>query len=448
MFAIFLLIGSLVSVSAPEKVAFFGDSITEGGRYLTHMQLFSALRHPGEGVECYNVGKSGDTSKGGLTRWGWDGKPVAPDRVFVMFGMNDSQCSTLPTAAPTNAADAVRREGIVSNYRQNMDALLDLIGKDCPNVTVMTPTPYDQYGPQKCKPSLGGNEPMLTDFARIVRELAAKKGLKTVDLHRPMTEILTTHPEAGLIGDDRVHPTDAGQYLMACLCLEATGADPFVEQTTVDAAGRDAFAFDYAPKALPLPVTGLYKAIEKVWPVTERLNRELLTVKNLPVGRYVLKADGREIGRYSEAEFAAGVNLALLDTPNARCAARAECLRARLHRIVSDFRSVIYLVRWMEDAKVAHTDKAALAKFFANQREKAKTLSWGGWHRHCVDLLERMLPQWDALKAEERETRAALREICPVKSRFALEAVEDDPLRDETPSSSKEKHAKAICREG
>ena len=87
-----------------EKIAFFGDSITEGGRYLTHMQLFSALRHPGEGSECYNVGKSGDTAKGGLSRWGWDGKSVGADRVFVMFGMNDSRRSTLPTSAPTNAA--------------------------------------------------------------------------------------------------------------------------------------------------------------------------------------------------------------------------------------------------------------------------------------------------------------------------------------------------------
>ena len=420
-----LAICAVAAAFVPGKVAFFGDSITEGGRYLTHMQLFSALRHPGEGVECHNVGKSGDTAKGGLTRWSWEGRPVAADRVFVMFGMNDSKRSTLPTAAPTNAADVVRREGIVSSYRQNMDALLDLIGKDCKNVTVMTPTPYDQYGPQTCKPFLGGNEPMLTDFARIVRELAAKRGLKTVDLHKPMTDLLKAHPEANLIGGDRVHPTDAGQYLMACLCLEATGADPFVEQTTVDAAGRGTFDFTYAPKALPLPITDLYRAIEKVWPVTERLNREMLLVTNLPSGRYALKADGREIGRYSAAELASGVNLALLDTPNARRAARAEHLRARLHRIACDFRSVIYLVQWMDAAKVSRTDKAACATFFAEQREKAKTLSWGGWHRHCVSRLEQMLPQWDALKAEEQETRTALRAVRPAVSRFSVEKLGD-----------------------
>ena len=420
--ATLLALGATAASVVPEKVAFFGDSITEGGRYLTHLQLFSALRHPGAGVECYNVGKSGDTAKGGLTRWEWDGKPVAADRVFVMFGMNDSQRHTLPTPAPTNAADAVRREGIVTAYRQNLDALLDLIGRDCANVTVMTPTPYDQYGPQKCTPFLGGNEPMLTDFARIVRELAAKKGLRTVDLHKPMTTLLKAHPEAGLVGGDRVHPTDVGQYVMACLCLEAMGVDPIVDKTTVDAAGRARVAFDYAPKALPLPVTGLYRAAEKIWPVTERLNREILVVGNLPEGRYALKADGREIGRLSAAELATGVNLARLDTPNARRAAEAERLRARLYQIACDFRSVIYLVQWMDNAKVSRTDKAARTAFFAAQREKAKTLSWGGWHRHCVDRLEQMLPRWDALKAEERETRAALRAVRPAVSRFSVEA--------------------------
>ena len=262
MFTSVLAICALAAAVVPEKVAFFGDSITEGGRYLTHMQLFSALRHPGAGIECYNVGKGGDT---------------------------------------------------------------------------------------------------------------AKKDLKTVELNRSMTELLKAHPEAGLVGGDRVHPTDAGQYLMACLCLEATGANPIVDRTTIDAAGRDVFDFEYAPKALPLPVTSLYKAIEKVWPVTERLNRELLTVRNLPAGRYALKADGREIGRYSAAELAAGVNLALLDTPNARRAARAEHLRARLHQIACDFRSDIRLV------------------------------------------------QRDALKAEERETRAALWAVRPAVSRFSVE---------------------------
>ena len=55
-----------------------------------------------------------------------------------------------------------------------------------------------------------------------------------------------------------------------------------------------------------------YKAIEKVWPVTERLNREMLMVENLPSGRYALRAGGREIGRYSATELASGVNLAPL----------------------------------------------------------------------------------------------------------------------------------------
>jgi len=226
-----------------------------------------------------------------------------------------------------------------------------------------------------------------------------------------------------LVGGDRVHPSDVGQYLMACICLAETGADGLVDETRVDAAGRTAFTFGYSPKALPLPVTDLYRAVEKVWPVTERLNREMLMISNLPRGTYAIKTEGREIGRFAAEQLAKGVNLALLDTPNRRVAEQAEPLRARLHKIASDFRSVIYLVQWMKQAKVSFSDPVALKAYFAQQRERAKTLSWGGWHRHCVDALERMIPQWKALEAEEESLRERLRTIRPVASQFTVQLV-------------------------
>ena len=423
MLTSYLLIGALATVGASEKVVFFGDSITEAGRFVTHVQLFSALRHPGEGIECYNIGKGGDSAAGGLTRWAWDAAPIKPDCVVVMFGMNDSERDTLPTSAPTNAADAVRREGIVSKYRANMAALLDLIAKDCPRITVMTPTPYDQYGTQTCKAFMGGNEPMLTEFARIVRVLAAERGLTLVDLHRPMTQLLKDHPDARIVGGDRIHPSDLGQFLMACHYLKATGENPLVGETRIDAAGRESVVFKYAPSALPLPVTDVYLRAEKFWPVTDCLNREMLVVENLPRGTYALRVDGRELGRFTEVQLRAGVNLALLDTPNRRVADRAEKTRARLCEIESGFRSINYLVKWMKDLNISFDNREACQAFFNERREQAKKLAWGGWHRRCVDKLEAMIPKWEALKAEEQDLRAALRAIRPQKAAFSLEPV-------------------------
>lgn len=412
-----------VSFASSERTVCFGDSITAAGGYVSYLQLFSTLRHPESEMRWFNAGNCGDTAQGALARWERDGKPLSPDRVFVMFGMNDCQRDTLANAAPTNLDDAARRADIVSGYRGRMDVLLNLLKKDCKEVVVMTPTPYDQYGPQDCKAFNGVNEPMLTDFAYVVRDLAAVKGMRVVDLHRAMTKIIRTNRHQHLIGGDRVHPSDEGQFLMACLCLEELDADGAPKATVVDARGRKAFEFEYEPKSLPLPVTDVYREVEKVWPVTDRINRELLVVPNLPDGRYALVSEGCELGQFTAAELERGVNLALLDTPNSRESRRAEKLRMRLCEIASEFRFVDYIDRRREKAKVLRNDTDALAKFLAGQRELAKTIEWGEWHLKCLDKYEAMIPKWDELLLEQRRVRSGLLSIRPVGTRFAIRPV-------------------------
>ena len=78
--------------------------------------------------------------------------------------------------------------------------------------------------------------------------------------------------------------------------------------------------FDYAPKALPLPD-------RKDW---DCFNREMFFIENLVDGDYVLSFDGREVGRFSSADFARGVNVALLPTPNRRLSDQVAELAAKL----------------------------------------------------------------------------------------------------------------------
>jgi hypothetical protein len=52
--------------------------------------------------------------------------------------------------------------------------------------------------------------------------------------------------------------------------------------------------------------------------VTAALNEEPLKVTGLTADSYTLQIDGTNIGTFSKAELADGVNLALLDTPMAR----------------------------------------------------------------------------------------------------------------------------------
>ena len=89
-------------------------------------------------------------------------------------------------------------------------------------------------------------------------------------------------------------------------------------------------AFTYAPKALPLPATDAFRAAAAECPFLARMNREIIVVTDLADGEYALLFDGREIGRFSSAAFAKGVDVATLDTPNQRLARAAEELAEKL----------------------------------------------------------------------------------------------------------------------
>ena len=72
-----------------EKVLFLGDSITHGGWYVAQLQYIWQLRNPGRRVTFVNCGICGNRAKNGLDRFDWDVAPEMPDRIFIMFGMND-----------------------------------------------------------------------------------------------------------------------------------------------------------------------------------------------------------------------------------------------------------------------------------------------------------------------------------------------------------------------
>lgn len=84
---------------------------------------------------------------------------------------------------------------------------------------------------------------------------------------------------------------------------------------------KDRVSFTYAPKAMPLPAAVAEAAKECAF--LDKLNRELIVVENLAAGEYDLLFDGRKIGRFTAEEFAKGVNVAALDTPNRRIADEA-----------------------------------------------------------------------------------------------------------------------------
>lgn len=213
--------------SKGERVVFLGDSITRQGWYEGYVRLGIDTARPGLGVEVVNAGISGDTSAGALERFDWDLKPMKPDRVFVMFGMNDVDVKLYTGQAPGEEPVAKRKEKIAA-YERNMRTLVDRILAEGWNLVLMTPTPYDEYSKtNKGQMWKGANEKGLSECAEIVRRIAAEKGVPVVELHRPLTEAWKAAAEGDGFTVDRVHPSEAGYRLVAAEILKAAGvAEP------------------------------------------------------------------------------------------------------------------------------------------------------------------------------------------------------------------------------
>ena len=322
-----------------EKVVFLGDSITHGGDYLYWTQVMYQLRNPGKKLRLENAGISGDSAGGGLGRLQYDVLDKKPDRVFIMFGMNDINL-TLYAKGGTKL-DAKRLKPLKS-YERYMNLLCDRLKKAGVPVVLMTPTPYNQYG--KNNPSTY-NEVGLGTAGKIVRKTAKEKGLQVVEFYDPMTEIIKKQPKYSPMRTDKVHPNSLGHLLMAYYLCKAADLDGKIAEVTLDAADgkvktvRHAvirniktveegwwltktvkgISFEYTPERLPfITDEKQHSGIDTLVPFTADFNTELMQITGLEQGKYQLLADGSAIGVFSSEELEKGINLAVLDTPSRR----------------------------------------------------------------------------------------------------------------------------------
>lgn len=379
---------------AGERVGFFGDSISEAGNQTFYTEYLTAIRHPGKGVRCANMGRSGDTSWGGAARWAREIAAQPVDRVFVMFGMNDIGTDTCAERYPK----AMRE--IVSKVQAGGQSLV-----------LLTPSPYDVWGHQP-KP-LERSEARLNACAAEVRRLAAEAKLPLVDLYAPMQEIYRGNPDRWF-NNDRIHPDFAGHLLMASLIWTAMGEPGEFSRVTFDAKGAASLSATYQPKGLPCAVDADYRKLAAVYPLAARLNTETLVVANLAAGFYELKANGVSLGCFSAAELAAGVNLAERETPNQILSRKALDVTRRLAKHEQDRRVFGQVLSWIADAKVDDRDAAAVAAWIKGERPKSESLAWGGWRNYMFAQFERLYPTRDALAAQSDALHAELAAVRPV----------------------------------
>ena len=326
-----------------DKVVIYGDSITDLRDYSTIIETFVATRYPHLDVNFVNSGWGGDTVNGGGggpidTRLKRDVFPYRPSVVTIMLGMNDGGYK-----AETEAND----EKYFSGYRH----IVESIHTSLPQARVLAiePSPYDDVTRPPAFPVSGDiqyNE-VMRSFGKWIAANASQLGVETVDGNAGLVEALRRAQEldpanAKQILPDHIHPSFGGSLILAESILKAWQARPMVSEVTLDASHgaakirstQFASVSDLSPgkviswtqqdDSLPLP----FKQWVEMWgggptvqlaikssDVTTALNQQILKVQGMPSGTYSLKIDGTSVGAFNNDQLAAGINLALLQTP-------------------------------------------------------------------------------------------------------------------------------------
>jgi lysophospholipase L1-like esterase len=319
-----------------DRVAFVGNSITEAGYYESYIWLYYMLHFPRQRIAIFNLGIGGDRAKNMVDRFDDDVLPKHPTVICLTFGMNDTGYSEFLGKNADSAAKARIAESF--GYYQEIETKL----KALPNVrkVLESSSPYDETvkNPKNYFP---GKSDAMLKIIEFQEASARVNHWGYVDYFRPMTEINKKRQAVDsaftLTGDDRIHPGNAGHFVMAWLFLKAQGlGDSAVADIGIDASrklvtrsgnctvsGLDAttggLRFDYLARSLPYPVDTIARmwgnnrpqsGAVSVMPFYEQFNREMLTVKGLTGNTYTVSMDGQPVGRWSAGELGAGINLA------------------------------------------------------------------------------------------------------------------------------------------
>jgi lysophospholipase L1-like esterase len=302
-----------------DTVVFLGDSITAARGYGKVIENYTLLRYPQRKVRFLNAGHGGDTAEGGLKRLERDVFSRGATVLTVAYGINDIGWGMKADAEHKQRyLDAVR--GIVEQCRQR-------------DVRVFI-----------CSPAITAEDPNRSETGFLQKmsdeglALARSLGAGTIDIQRGMRDIQRriwaanakeTDPKkkTPLHAEDGIHLNDLGHLAMAYAMLKGLGAPADVSSVTFD--GRETsqvqaegcrvtdvqwreggLAFVRLDEGLPLNLGILGVLQFRFIPIPDQLNRYMLTIRNLAVGRYEIRVENRLVGTVTERQLHDGMNIA------------------------------------------------------------------------------------------------------------------------------------------
>src|ERR1700743_3500905 len=97
-FTLFLTLGfgalagaqTLAPFKAGDRIAFLGNSITDGGHYHSYIWLYYMTHYPNQRITCFNVGVGGDNVKQMSNDFEYEVLTKNPNIMTLTWGINDS----------------------------------------------------------------------------------------------------------------------------------------------------------------------------------------------------------------------------------------------------------------------------------------------------------------------------------------------------------------------
>ncbi len=326
---------------AGDRIAFVGNSITDGGHYHSYIWLYYITHFPNMRITCYNTGIGGDVVGQIYDRFDADVLSKNPNVVTLTWGMNDTGYFDW---YKSNGAEIMGKQ-IQGSYDMYGKLEQKLKGRPDIRKIFILGSPYDEtskFTKNNLYPGKAAAFAKVIDF----QEAAAKRnGWGIVDFYHPMRAINLKEQAKdsifSLTPNDRIHPDNNGHMVMAYLFLKDQGlANHKVADFVVNASSKkvskavncnitnvngnaDSLSFNYLAQSLPYPLDtvprgwGNHKSQAealKLIPWTEEFNQEMLTVKGLPNASYQVKIDGEPVGKFDSKQLSEGVNMALITT--------------------------------------------------------------------------------------------------------------------------------------
>ncbi|MDO3411757.1 GDSL-type esterase/lipase family protein [Saccharibacillus sp. CPCC 101409] len=222
----------VTEIPRSKRILFLGDSITENGTYIRDLDAVFTRLLPQCGIEWIGLGVSSETAAGTHEITHPFPRPdvherldralaeTRPDWVFVCYGMNDG------------IYHPFARERFDA-YRSGMERMVAKIEQAGAQPILLTPPPFDILSvngrPQpEGLPDYSFDDPygkydeVLGFYSDWLLAYGREKGLKTVDIRRPLHAFIEQNRERNpdFRYGDGVHPDEAGHAVIAHTILK------------------------------------------------------------------------------------------------------------------------------------------------------------------------------------------------------------------------------------